>query len=637
VLATSRQALGVAGEVRMVVPPMSLPEAVGGLAVQQVKSGDAVWLLSERAAVVVPGFAVDAGNAAGVLELCRRLDGIPLALELAAVRLGSLTLDQLNQGLAAELSILGSANRGAEARQQTLEATIGWSYGLLSEQERLLWTRLSVFAGGFEEDAATEVCADERLPAGQIAGLLGALVDKSVLKRQLAGSSARYWLLDTLRQYGGQQLREVGEQATTLKRHFGWICGLAKMIGAWDGRQAELFKRMSGEQDNLWAALDFCLRQPTEMEAGAELARNLQAYWSCRGPFGDVRRVLASLIEMAPAESAPRARLLWVAGALAAAQNDFDACAALGQQSLRIATEVQDVEAVGWSLILASTSRWASGDMAGAVECVESALSLARLMRAGQVELTAASTLCATLLAAGELDRAVEVGESALALSNSRGELLYRGYLLNYLGQANWLRGNKEHGEALAREAAMCKRPIDDRHGLAIVLETLAWMAAEAGQHERAACLLGSAERVRDEISLGLMELFRPQHERTVAITGQGLGQPAFAAAFARGRALTIDEGVAFAVEDRQPTRPAPAAEPEPRAVLTGRQLEIARLVADDLSNKQIADRLFLSERTVETHISNILNKLGVNSRTQISRWTAGLNEPGLTATEERP
>jgi predicted ATPase len=139
VLATSRQALGVAGEVRMVVPPMSLPEAGAGISVDQVLACDAVWLLSERAAAVVPGFTVGAGNAAGVLELCRRLDGVPLALELAAVRLGSLSLDQLNQGLADELSILGRGNRGAEARQQTLEATIGWSYRLLSEQERLLW------------------------------------------------------------------------------------------------------------------------------------------------------------------------------------------------------------------------------------------------------------------------------------------------------------------------------------------------------------------------------------------------------------------------------------------------------------------------------------------------------------------
>ena len=164
VLATSRQALGVAGEVRMVVPPMSLPAEGEDTSVQQLLGYDAVWLLSERAAAVVPGFTVDAANAAQVLALCRKLDGIPLALELAAVRLASLSLDQLNRGLASELSILGRGNRSAEARQQTLEATIGWSYGLLDEQERLLWARLSVFAGGFEEDAAVQVCSDARIP-----------------------------------------------------------------------------------------------------------------------------------------------------------------------------------------------------------------------------------------------------------------------------------------------------------------------------------------------------------------------------------------------------------------------------------------------------------------------------------------
>jgi predicted ATPase len=579
VLATSRQALGVAGEVRMDVPPMSLPEAADEASPEQVLNCDAVRLLAERAAAVVPGFTVGPGNAAAVAALCRRLDGIPLALELAAVRLGSLSLDQLSRGLAGELAVLGG-NRGAEARQKTLEAAIGWSYGLLGEQERLLWVRLSVFAGGCEEDAVTQVCADQRLPPEQIAGLLGALVEKSILKRQLKdGSPPRYWLLDTIRQYGQERLRELGEQATLQKRHLEWICALAKMIGVWDGKQAELFQRMSGEQDNLWAALDFCQRQPAGAAAGAELARNLLAYWLCRGPYGDVRRMLTALAELAPENSLSRARLLLVSAAVATRQNDYDGCAVLSEESLRIATEVQDVEAVGWSLNLAGASPAARGDLAGSAERLESALSLARVMRAGHVELTVTNSLCAVLLAGGEVDRSVEVGENGLALSQRSGELWIRGYLLNYLAQANWLRGDQERGEALAREAVMCKQALDDRHGLAIALETLAWMAAEAGQHERAACLLGSAERVRDEVSAAVMELFRPQHERTVATTLRKLGRMAFDAAFTRGQAMTISQAVAFAVEGKQPPKPAPALKPKPRAVLTGRQLEIARLV----------------------------------------------------------
>ncbi|HJY69690.1 MAG TPA: LuxR family transcriptional regulator, partial [Streptosporangiaceae bacterium] len=263
ILATSRQALGVAGEVRMAVPPMSLPAEGEDTSVQQLLGYDAVWLLSERAAAVVPGFTVDAANAAQVLALCRKLDGIPLALELAAVRLASLSLDQLNRGLTSELSILGSGNRGAHTRQQTLEATIGWSYGLLDEQERLLWARLSVFAGGFEEDAAMQVCSDVQIAAGQIVGLLGELVDKSILKRQLRDDRPpRYWLLETMRQYGLARLGGTGVQDITHQRHLDWIGALAESIGALDSRQVALFERMHREQDNLWAALDFCARQP---------------------------------------------------------------------------------------------------------------------------------------------------------------------------------------------------------------------------------------------------------------------------------------------------------------------------------------------------------------------------------------
>jgi predicted ATPase/DNA-binding CsgD family transcriptional regulator len=480
VLATSRQALGVAGEVRMVVPPMSLPAAGEDTSVQQLLGYDAVWLLSERAAAVLPGFTVDAANAAQVLALCRKLDGIPLALELAAVRLASLSLDQLNRGLAGELSILGTANRGAEARQQTLEATISWSYGLLDEKERLLWARLSVFAGGFQEDAAIAVCADPQIPAGRLVGLLGSLVDKSVLKLQLpSGGPPRYWLLETMRQYG--------------------------------------------------------------------LAR----------------------------------------------------------------------------LGVAAVPRWFDGDLVGATEQIESALSLARLMHLDQVELNTLNGLCSLLVTRGKLHRAVDVGEHRLTLSQDRGELWMRGYLLTFLAQAAWRRGDRRHAETLAREAATCKRMIDDRNGLTGVLATLAWMAAECRRPGRAATLLGCAERVHGQSAMTLMDVYRPQHDQSVTAAVHAMGEKAFAAAFARGRAMTIDEGVAFAVADEQPSKPSSPVKTVSDTALTSRQLEIARLIAADLTNRQIADRLFLSERTVETHITNMLNKLGLNSRVQLSRWLA--------------
>jgi non-specific serine/threonine protein kinase len=349
-----------------------------------------------------------------------------------------------------------------------------------------------------------------------------------------------------------------------------------------------------------------------------------------------VRRVLAALIDVTLVDSLPRARLLWVAASMATTQNDYGACATLSQESLRIGKLVKDAEVVGWSLTYLALGRWFAGDLAEAIRVNQEALALARSMELSRLELAALNLLTYISLTSGELDRVLELGGQALEKSTARGELWARSYLLNVVSQATWQRGETQRAEALARVGASCSKELDDRTGLAVLLETLAWMAAEQAAYERTATLLGCAEHTREVSAYIVSEPHRPQHARSVALATGGLGQTAFDAAFERGRAMTIDEGVAYAVEDRPAPKPTPAIKSGSRAALTRRQLDIARLVADDLSNKEIAARLFLSERTVETHVTNILNKLGLNSRIQLSRWLADVIQPGLTAADKR-
>ncbi len=321
ILATSRQALGVTGEVVIDVPTLSLPED-GDASPEALLRSDAVALFVERAGAVQQGFAVDAANAAAILSICTHLDGIPLALELAAVRLKSLGLDALDRGLDARLGALGTGDRSAAPRQQTLEGAIDWSYQLLSEHERLLWARLSMFAGGFELDAAQAVCAGDGLEAEEIPELVGSLVEKSVLKRRQGDAADRFRLLEPLRQFGRERLREAGGETSLQRRHRDWIGELASIAGANDARQVEAFERISVERANLWTALDFCLSDPGEAEAGAAICRDLWIYWAAQGPATDVRRVLAALLELIPAPDRSRGALLWISGLFSSQSGD---------------------------------------------------------------------------------------------------------------------------------------------------------------------------------------------------------------------------------------------------------------------------------------------------------------------------
>jgi predicted ATPase/DNA-binding CsgD family transcriptional regulator len=626
-LVTSRQALSVVGEVRMPVPPMSLPLDGDEPSAEGLADSEAVRLLSERAAAVLPGFAIDDRNAGPILQLCRRLDGIPLAIELAAVRLGALSLDQLNQGLAGSLSALGSGNRGAEARQRTLEATIGWSYGLLDDAEQVLWARLSVFAGGFDAAAAIDVCADDRVPAERIVELLGSLVEKSIVRREMhSGNAPRYSFLETIRQYGGQRLRDFAGEIRTQERHLAWITTLARSVGAFDDRQAELFERMDLERDNLWAAFEFCMGERDSAPIGAELAQHLLAYWSSRGQFGDLRRMLTSLALLTAEDSAPRAHYLRAAAVMANSQNDVEARESLARESLRAATASGDTEAMALSLAWLAIPLAMAGNLAEAVELAESSLSLARTLASWPSQAVATAALCNILPMAGQSERAIELGEEGVGISRARGELWARGYMLVATSQVHWRQGDRQLAESQARAGAASKHVIDDRSGLQLLLETLAWMAAEGGAHQRAATLLGSAEHVRRASGITFSDAQRQQHERSITLALESLGHRSYDATYERGLAMTSDDAVAFAVEDRLPSPPVTAVKTETDIRLTKRELEIARLIAHEMTSRDIATKLFISERTVEAHVTNMLNKLGLNSRIEIARWLASVS-----------
>ncbi len=284
ILVTSRQALGIAGEVVEQLPPMSMPETDNASSTEAWRS-DAVTLFVDRAAARGGGFTLDANSAPAVLEICRGLDGLPLALELAAVRLDALGISALAAGLRERMLRLGTGDRSDLPRQRTMEAAIDWSYQLLAPDEQRLWARLSVFAGGFEIDAAQEVCGDEALDPVSISGLLAELVEKSVLKRFQGGGRERFRMLEILRQFGAERLRDAGSEQDFRVRHAEWIGRLAAEVARQPDRLVDLFQRARAEQTNIWTALDFCLANEGEVERGIAICRDLYTFWLTEGRF----------------------------------------------------------------------------------------------------------------------------------------------------------------------------------------------------------------------------------------------------------------------------------------------------------------------------------------------------------------
>ncbi|MFF0005901.1 ATP-binding protein [Streptomyces tibetensis] len=694
ILATSRHRLGLTEEHLLEVRPLPVPDPDGDLSAAE--GYPALRLFSDRAAAVVPGFRLTPANRASVARLCHRLDGLPLAIELAAVRMRVLDVDQLLDRLDDRYRFLTTGSPAALPRHQTLRAAVAWSHDLCTVPEQTVWARLSVLPGSFDLETAEAVCADAALegdtrparewarlphttptvlparlkedsgaqpqsaaaPTGTITLLsapglrtddvleaVAGLVDKSVLCREPGPGGVRYRLLDTLRQYGLEQLRRgAGQEEAARRRQRDWMARRAEECErGWFGPgQPETVARLRADRDNLRAALDFSLSTPGEAVAGLRLAGTLWFHWHACGASREGLYWLDRALTAALGPTRERARGLWVAGLLAAATRDFPRGRRHATDALALARALGDDAEAAHAEYVIGVIRLFTDDLPGALRHFESTvargpvpgqhLSLAGL---DQVELACA------LGYLGEAERAVEVCERALALCERHGEQWVRSYVLRILALAHTVRGDWPRAERHAREALRLKLAVHDVIGIALTLDLLASIATARGDDEHAAVLLGGADRVWADIDTGrwgshtLNSVRRDSEERA----GRALGREAFERAHRRGAALGLAELAGHELQEPgrpHPTEPATATalpHDDGTVRLTRRESEVAQLVAEGLANQQIADRLVIARRTAEGHVERILGKLGFSNRSQIAAWVTAQRCPTPTRT----
>lgn len=638
ILATSREALGIAGETAWRAPSLSVPVLGESPSVDRLRTYEAVQLFEVRAAAVRSEFRVTTENAAAVAQICRRLDGIPLAIELAAARIRVLPVGQLVARLDDQFRLLTGGSRTALPRQQTLRAAMDWSYDLLSETERALLRRLSVFAGTWTLEAAEAVCTGGSIESPDLLDLLTHLVDKSLVVVDPPRGEARYRLLETVRQYARNRLVESGEMVEVRARHRDWYLALAERnIGAghepvW--HPPEVLERLERDHENLRAALDWSATDEAGGEPGLRLAGALAPFWHNRGYYAEGRRWLeGALARTHEAPPAAQARALGGASLLAWRQADYEPAWQLAQRLAELGRKLADkaTTAHGLTLLGLITGR-RDADFPRATAFFEEALALARELGDRKQIGYILANLGAMTRHQGDYDRAAGFAEESLievrAVSNPGGV----GYVLRLLGHIRLAQGDLERAATLYAESVRS----DGVPSFVVIecLEGFAGVAAGRGQHQRAARLFGAADAVREAIGFPRFSTDRDHYDRAVTVVRAALGDAAFGSAVAQGRTMRLNEAVEDALagpgmERRERSRVDAEPAPANQGPLTVREREVAALIARGLTNREIATKLVISERTADAHVRHILDKLGFGTRAQIAAWAV---EHGLRA-----
>lgn len=555
ILATSREPLGIAGETRWRVPslntpdPQTLPDSA---ALPSLLAGyDAVRLFVDRARLSSPGFRLTPQNAAAVAQVCHRLDGLPLAIELAAARVGVLPVEQIAARLDDVFHLLGGGSRTALLRQQTLQAMMDWSYDLLSEKEQQLLRRLAVFADGATLEAAEATCVGGGIDAADVLGLLAALVDKSLVIVEEHDGEARYRLLEIIRQYAAEKLRAAGEEVEVRRRHRDWYLRLAERAEpeSWGAAQRLWLERLELEHENLRAALAWSTSDPDGSEPGLRLAAALWNFWWMRGYLSEGRRWLEQmLLRQEEAPLAARAKALHAGGVIAYALGDHATANQELEQSLALYQSLGDRRGIALNLTYLGMLARHRGEYGRASTLLEKSVTLFRGL--GETWATAVALNVLGDIAADQRDYATARAfyEQGLSLLRRVQDTWGIAFTLVHLGRVAYYQGEHRHAVLLCREALTLLQELGVPRGTAACLETLAGIAAARGQLDRAVRLFGAAAALRHSLGTPGAPQERADNEQVMAALRAGLGAEAFAEAWAAGSTLTVSQAVAEAL-----------------------------------------------------------------------------------------
>jgi predicted ATPase/DNA-binding NarL/FixJ family response regulator/DNA-binding XRE family transcriptional regulator len=683
-LATSRIRLNVGGERVYPVEPLGLPSPAETADVEVLAQVEAVRLFVERARDAMPTFTLYAGNARAVAAVCARLDGLPLAIELAAARIKLLPPQALLERLGRPLAVLTGGARDLPARQQALRSALDWSHSLLQAAEQGLFARLGVFVGGCTLEAAETVCTMPSPLSLEVLDGLASLLDKSLLlQREAANGEPRFLMLETIREYALEQLEVCGEREVLRRQHAEYYLALAqaaapRLTGA---EQKEWLDRLDREHDNLRAALHWGLDRG-EARVALHLGGALWRFWYIRGHLGEGRRWLEAALATGEGSGASliRATVLTGAGVLAHYQGEYGRAAALCGESLALAREVGDKAALGAALhglaIVArsggnltaaqamhqealrllrdagdswgiahelqylGTVRWMQGDYAAARPSLEEGLTLAREIGDRPGIGGSLQVLGYVAHSQGHHAEAHALCTEAEAIAREVGDRRGLGRALCGLGWAALGQGGHPAARSSFEESLALFGELGDRFFVAWSLEGLAAVAGAEGRSRTAAQLFGAAAALRDALGAAQAPALRANVEPSLIAIRAQLGEGAFARAWAEGRTMTPEHAAVAAGQMSLPEQidvappPAPSVEPSPQAPpsstsafgeypteLTAREIEVLRLVAEGLTDAQVAGKLVVSPRTVNAHLSSIYSKLGVTSRTAATRF----------------